>query len=107
MDMARTKRIVGIAAVSLLLAAGCKNRSESASYTPSSHVTPAVQQQTTSMTPEQLGEIGAQIKRHPKEAKTILSDHGMTEQSFERAIRQVSSDPAASKRYTAAYKRAI
>ena len=34
-----------------------------------------------------------------------LSDHGLTEEQFEKAIRQVSSDPAASKRYAAAYKR--
>lgn len=105
--MGKTERILATAAVSLLLAAGCRNKSESASYTaaPSSNA-PAVQQ-TSSVTPEQLGEIGAQIKRHPKEAKSILADHGMTEASFERAIRQVSSDPAASKRYAAAYKRAI
>jgi hypothetical protein len=105
--MRKTELILAIAAVSLLLAAGCRNRSESASYVPAPSGSATAAQQTSSVTPEQLGEIGAQIKRHPREAKSILSDHGMTEQSFERAIRRVSSDPAASKRYAAAYKRAI
>ena len=104
--MTKIERIVVVAAVSLLLAAGCKNKSESAATTPASNPARATLQ-TSSVTPEQLGEIGAQIKRHPKEAKSILSDHGMTEESFERAIRQVSSDPAASKRYAAAYKHSI
>jgi len=102
--MVRTERILAIAALSLLLAAGCKNKSESTAASAPSPSNAAVSQ-TASATPEQLGEIGAQIKRHPKDAHSILSDHGMTEESFERAIRQVSSDPAASKRYAAAFKR--
>jgi hypothetical protein len=98
------KRLIAIGALTLLLAAGCKNKNQpSANNAPASAPTT----QAASVTPEQLGEIGAQIKRHPKEAQSILSDHGLTEESFERAIRQVSSDPAASKRYAAAFKRSI
>jgi hypothetical protein len=58
------------------------------------------------MSPEQLGELGAQIKKHPKDANKLLSDHGLTEASFEKAIRQVTQDPDASKRYAAAFKKA-
>lgn len=58
-----------------------------------------------SLTPEQLGELGAKIKANPKDAQKILSDAGLTESAFETQIRKVSSDPAASKRYAAAYKK--
>src|SRR6267142_791732 len=60
----------------------------------------------SSLTPEQLGELGAKIKAHPKDAQKILADAGLTESAFETQIRKVSSDPAASKRYAAAYKKA-
>jgi hypothetical protein len=59
-----------------------------------------------SLTPEQLGELGAKIKAHPKDAQKILADAGLTESAFETQIRKISSDPAASKRYAAAYKKA-
>jgi len=86
--------------------AGCRNNNQA----PSSSATPAsgnaaVTASATTLTPEQLGELGASIHKHPTEGTKILSDHGLTEAQFEKAIRQVSSDPAASKRYAAAYKR--
>ncbi|MGZ7078630.1 MAG: hypothetical protein ACXVJT_04360 [Thermoanaerobaculia bacterium] len=60
----------------------------------------------SSLTPEQLGELGAQIKKSPNDAQKLLTDRGLTEQSFEQAVRKVAEDPAASKRYTAAYHKA-
>ena len=94
-----------IAALMLVAALGCKQKS-STSTAGSTNSTPGVTEQSQSVTPEQLGEIGAQIKHHPSDANKILSDHGLTQASFEKAIRQVASDPAASRRYRDAYKKA-
>jgi hypothetical protein len=58
------------------------------------------------LTPEQLGELGAQIKKSPDRAQELLSQHGLTEQAFESQIRKVTEDPDASKRYAEAYRKA-
>jgi hypothetical protein len=92
--------LIGIT-IALLLAGGCKQKS---SQTAAVSGDQALTQ--SSLTPEQLGEIGAKIKKQPSEAQKILSDNGLTEESFENAIRKVSEDPQASKRYAEAYKRA-
>lgn len=74
--------------------------------------TPAAQTQQASasasvaLTPEELGELGAKIRKTPERANEILRDRGLTEKSFETEIRKVTEDPEASKRYAAAYKRA-
>lgn len=96
-------------ALSMLMAiAACKNNTTTpaTSSTPASANT-AVTASAPSLTPEQLGELGASIHKHPSEGTKILSDRGLTQEQFERAIRQVSSDPEASKRYAAAYKRNV
>lgn len=97
-------------ALSILMAiAACKNNTTTpatSSSTPASG-NAAVTASATSLTPEQLGELGASIHKHPSEGTKILSDRGLTQEQFERAIRQVSSDPEASKRYAAAYKRNV
>jgi hypothetical protein len=58
------------------------------------------------MTPEQLGELGAAIKKQPDQAQRLLAEKGLSEESFEQAIRRVTEDPAASKRYAEAYRKA-
>jgi hypothetical protein len=96
-----------IATLLLVAALGCKQKaSTAASSTPESQQ-PAASAQAESMTPEQLGELGAQIKKHPSDANKILSEHGMDQASFEKQIRKVASDPAASRRYRDAYKKAV
>ena len=97
-----------IAIVALLAALGCKDKSSSsaAQQQPVSTEQTA-QAQTSNVTPEQLGEIGAQIKKHPSDADKILGDHGLTQASFEKEIRRVASDPAASRRYRDAYKKSV
>src|SRR2546423_9648325 len=102
------KALIAIAALTLVLTFGCKDKSSTNSSSSASSQQPvATEQQAQSLTPEQLGEIGAQIKKHPKDATKIPSDHGLTESSFEKQIRQVASDPAASRRYRDAYKKAV
>ena len=94
-------------ALALLLLAGCKNEGPTASNDSAGTAsTSASASSTSTVSPEALGEIGAKIKAHPADAHKILSDQGMTEAQFETAIRSVSSDPALSRRYADAYKKA-
>ena len=100
------KALIAIAALTLALTFGCKNKSTQTASQQQPVVTEQAQT-TQNLTPEQLGEIGAQIKKHPKDADKILSEHGLTQASFEKEIRHVASDPAASRRYRDAYKKAV
>lgn len=89
----------------LAFAGACKqNEVESAS----SEATPTAQAAAASqeLTPEQLGELGAQIRKTPDRAQELLKQHGLTEASFEAQIRKVTENPDASKRYADAYKKA-
>jgi hypothetical protein len=95
---------IPIAALTLLLVAGCKNSQSSTAASSSDSSTNVAQ--ASSLSPEDLGTLGAQIKKQPNDADKLLSQHGLNEQSFAAAIRKVSEDPAAAKRYTAAYKSA-
>jgi hypothetical protein len=94
---------IAIATLALILAFGCKNQSMTTS-TPANNNPTSVSQNT--LTPEQLGELGAKIKKNPDDAQKLLSEKGLTEESFEKQIRQLAQDPDASKRYAAAYKKA-
>lgn len=98
------KRIFSVLAISLLLAGGCsKTNTPTNTATPSSN---AAVTNTNELTPEQLGELGAQIKKNPNDAQRLLTEKGLDEKTFEQAIRKVSEDPAASQRYAEAYKKA-
>lgn len=93
----------------LLLTGACANDERPAAATNASPAaTPAAaeSQQQANLTPEQLGELGAEIRKNPGEAQRLLSARGLNEQSFEQAVRKVSEDPAAAKRYADSYKRA-
>jgi hypothetical protein len=94
--------------VLLTLVVGCKqNETEtSANVESQTQVAEKSTQHADDMTPEQLGELGAQIRKSPDRANELLGDHGLDEKSFEAKIRKVTEDPEASKRYTAAYKKA-
>jgi hypothetical protein len=88
--------------LSLTLAGTCsKDVTETSSAASSQPVAANAQ-----LSPEQLGELGAQLKKDPDRADQILTQHGLTRVSFEKAIRDVTENPDASRRYTAAYKRA-
>lgn len=99
------------AIVMLVLAAGCKNNnpSSTAASSGSYNATTTSAQSSTpaaSLSPEQLGTLGAQIKKQPNDADKILADHGLNEQQFAAAVRKVSENPADAKRYATAYKSA-
>ena len=94
-----------IAAVALVWLVGCKNQSNNtASNSTPSDKSASVAQQST-LSPEELGELGAKIKKNPGEAEKLLSEKGLTQQQFEQAVRKVAESPDQSKRYAEAYKK--
>jgi UDP-N-acetylglucosamine:LPS N-acetylglucosamine transferase len=94
-----------ITILALVLAFGCKQQSTTSVSAPASDNNATVVSQSN-LTPEQLGELGAKIKKNPNDAQKLLSEQGLTEQSFEQQIRRVAQDPEASKKYADAYKKA-
>ncbi|MFP5246168.1 MAG: hypothetical protein ACLGH0_05695 [Thermoanaerobaculia bacterium] len=91
----------------LALAGGCKQNDQAASTNVPANEQPAkVAQATHEMTPEQLGELGAQIRKTPDRAEALLTQHGLTKESFEAQIRKITENPDASKRYAEAYRKA-
>ncbi len=89
-------------AIALVTLFGCKQQQQASA--PSQQPAQTKQAEAAELTPEQLGQLGAQIKKEPSRAHELLSSHGLNDQSFERAIRKITQDPVASKRYAAAYK---
>lgn len=101
-----------IATFLVVLSAGCKNNQQTAATNSASQPyansssSPAATAQAPALSPEDLGTLGAQIKKQPNDADKLLADKGLNEQSFAAAIRKVSENPDSAKRYTAAYKKA-
>jgi hypothetical protein len=95
---------MAFALCALLVAGACSNDEPNVSTakTPAA----ATPQQQADLTPEQLGELGAQIRKNPNDAQRLLAQRGLDEQKFEQAVRKVSEDPAAAKRYSESYKKA-
>ena len=112
--------VLAVAAVSLSFVVACNNPSSATgSATSDTSQSPAAASGTgpagsaaaspaaaSSLTPEQLGALGARIKKDPNNADALLSQQGLNAQSFAAAIRKVSENPAESKRYAAAFKSA-
>jgi hypothetical protein len=94
-----SKSWMALTICALLLTFGCQKQTTTSDALKNEQV-------VANLTPEQLGELGAKIKKQPSEAQRLLSQQGLTQESFETAIRKVSEDPEASKRYAEAYKRA-
>lgn len=98
--------LIPLTILTLSVALGCKNNASSTTASSGNSDATNAQPAPSSLTPEQLGELGAQIKKTPNDADKILADHGLNEQSFAAAVRKVSENPADAKRYAAAYKSA-
>ncbi|HEU4888582.1 MAG TPA: hypothetical protein VFV49_11890, partial [Thermoanaerobaculia bacterium] len=92
--------------VLLALAGGC-SQDQNAQTGAATSAQPEVKaaQASQELTPEQLGELGAQIGKTPDRAEALLSQHGMTKESFEAQIRKITENPDASKRYAEAYRK--
>ena len=92
--------------VLLAFACGVDNKSANVEQQSETKIGETKTAAATSLTPEELGTLGAQIRKTPDRADALLRERGLDEKSFETAIRKVTEDPEASKRYAAAYKRA-
>jgi hypothetical protein len=101
--------IVLAVSVTLTLGAGCKadrGATGSGEVPLSDTGTPVIAATPGELSPEQLGEIAARIRKEPSRADEILAEHRLTQQVFEEAIRRVTEDVEASQRYAAAYRKA-
>lgn len=104
--MKRTTTFLALS-LTLLIAVACRQEQASVtatSETVSDTVTNAAA--ATQLTPEELGELGAAIKKEPARADELLAQKRLTRQTFEKAIRDVTENPEASKRYAEAYRKA-
>jgi len=101
-------RAVKISALVLTLAllAACNSEPAQTASATQSAPAPAAGAAAPALTPEQLGELGAQLRKDPARADEILAQRGMSQQAFEKAIRDVTENPEASKRYAEAYRKA-
>jgi hypothetical protein len=97
------KRALAATALLFMLAA-CGKKDAVSSQTGSAPATTSAA--AANLTPEQLGELGAKIQKDPSHAEDLLSQQGLTQESFEKAIRDVTEDPAAARRYAGAFRRA-
>lgn len=101
--MTRTRFIASLALV-LSLTACQKNESTSSN---AQRAASQEQQATTAtLTPEQLGELGARIRKSPENAQQLLAQQNLTAESFEAQIRAVTENAEASKRYSASFEAA-
>ncbi len=94
------KTTAAAAAVASFLLLGCHRQPASAAAQ-AAQATPAIARES----PETLGRIGAEISKHPGDAKRILSKYEMDEISFLKAIRAVSSDTVLSRRYRDGFRK--
>ncbi len=101
--MKRTAAVFGLILM-LSLAGACQQEraTDSAPATKSVAATDV----KTPLTPEQLGELGAQIRKEPARADELLTKQGLSRAEFEKAIRDVTENADASKRYAEAYRKA-
>ena len=104
--MTMKRSLIALATTLLLIASGCKDDHglATSSSTPAGATSTASAANGSTLSPEQLGALGAQIKKQPSDAHRLLQQQGLSEESFAAAIRKVSEDPAAAKRYAAAYR---
>jgi hypothetical protein len=91
-----------VAIFSLILILGaCQQRETAAPAQPA----PAAAQ-AGALTPEQLGALGAEIRKDPARGDELLQQHGLTRETFEKAIRDITESAEASQRYAEAYRKA-
>ena len=89
-----------IVCLMLLATVACKN--EQTTDTTAAQTSVAQKQ----LSPEQLGELGAKIQKNPTDAEKLLTEHGLTQDAFQQAVRKVAESPEQSKQYAAGFKRA-
>ena len=98
------KHLIVVIAAALVLTGGCRKQT---TQTTSSMLVDDAFIAHSGPTPTQLGEIAAKIHKQPAEMQRILRDHGLTQPSFEQAVRKATADPKTQQQYAEAYKRGI
>lgn len=93
-------------ALTLSLAAACQQNEPAASNVAAPSAPQAATASAPALTPEQLGTLGAQIRREPARGDELLAQHKLNRTTFEKAIRDVTENPEASRRYAEAYRKA-
>ncbi len=88
--------------LALLALTGCDREKKTQVVGTDSAATSAT---AATLTPEELGALGASLKKSPDRADDLLRERGLTDESFAAAIRAVSADQDASKRYSAAFRK--
>jgi hypothetical protein len=97
------KRSISILSLVVMLAA-CQQQSRDESAATATPVAPTAA--TSALTPEQLGALGAEIRKDPARADELLQQHGLTRATFEQQIRDVTESADFSRRYAEAYRKA-
>lgn len=99
------KLAVALLTLTLMTAlGGCRREANAPSSTTASVATTTAA--SGALTPEQLGELGAGIRKDPANADALLAKHHLTRQSFEQAIRDVTENVETARRYAEAYRKA-
>lgn len=94
-------------AVLLPLAGACQQQQQDRAANGTPPAAPSVASDAkAALTPEQLGELGAQIRKEPARADELLAQRNITRAEFEKQIRDVTENAEASKRYAEAYRKA-
>lgn len=99
--MKRATTILGLF-LTLTIAGACRQEQVTATST---SATAATEASAVNLTPEELGELGAQIKKEPARADELLAQKKLTRETFEKAIRDVTENPDASRRYAESYRK--
>jgi hypothetical protein len=87
----------------MLSFAACQQKQTASTTATPAPAAPVATAQT--LTPEQLGELGGLIRNNPDRADDLLKQHNMTRESFEKAVREVTENVDASRRYSASYRK--
>ena len=96
------RSIIAVLTLTALLLAGCKEQQQE---TAAAQAAPVAAPKST-LTPEQLGTLGAEIRKTPERGDELLAKHGLTRATFEQAIRDVTENADASRRYAEAFRKA-
>lgn len=91
--------------LTLALTVACQQDRQAASNDTPASAAP-VASAPAAMTPEQLGALGAEIRKEPGRADELLGRHNLSREQFEKAIRDVTENADASRRYAVAYRKA-
>src|SRR5688500_3746581 len=91
--------------LTIALTVACQQDRQAATNDTPSPAAPAASASAT-LTPEQLGALGAEIRKEAGRADELLGRHNLNRAQFEKAIRDVTENADASKRYAEAYRKA-